>query len=208
MDRLSSSCGSAGVQSGADQPRLSLAADHGAPEAGSDAAAGAGRYGCGHGATLCRRIRRRIKAWGAAVEPLKNDFLLRSAFQLVALLGAVGFVLVITCVNIANLLLAKGSARSRDCGLAVRWRNRRQIFPQFLTESVVLALIGGGLGIALGVGLLRAILSIVPRGFCRRRRIFSSIFMCCWWRWRRRRCGILFGCAPRGTRREWIQENR
>ncbi len=106
------------------------------------------------------------KGWGASVEPLKNDFLPPERIHnLWLLLGAVGFVLVIACVNIANLLLAKGAARRREIAIrssvgATRW----QVFGQFLTESVVLALIGGGLGIALGMALLRAILSIVPEG--------------------------------------------
>ena len=106
------------------------------------------------------------KGWGASVEPLQNDFLPPERIRnLWLLLGAVGFVLVIACVNIANLLLAKGAARQRE--IAIRsavGASRRQIFVQFLTESLILALIGGGLGVGLGVGLLRAILSIVPDG--------------------------------------------
>ena len=56
--------------------------------------------------------------WGASVEPLKNDFLPPERIQnLWLLLGAVGFVLVIACVNIANLLLAKGAARQREVAI-------------------------------------------------------------------------------------------
>jgi putative ABC transport system permease protein len=106
------------------------------------------------------------KGWGASVEPLQNDFLPPERIHnLWLLLGAVGFVLLIACVNIANLLLAKGAARQRE--IAIRssvGASRRQIFGQFLSESLILALLGGGLGVALGVGLLRAILSIVPEG--------------------------------------------
>lgn len=106
------------------------------------------------------------KGWGATVEPLKNDFLPADRIHnLWLLLGAVGFVLLITCVNIANLLLAKGAGRYRE--IAIRsslGASRRQIFGQFLTESLVLAVLGGGLGIGLGAGLLRVILSMVPRG--------------------------------------------
>ena len=139
------------------------------------------------------------KGWGASVEPLQNDFLPPERIHnLWLLLGAVGFVLVIACVNIANLLLAKGAARLRE--IAIRssvGANRRQIFAQFLTESVVLALIGGGFGIALGVGLLRAVLSIVPEGILPSEANFqldlhvlvvalaATTF-----------AGLLFGCAP------------
>jgi len=93
------------------------------------------------------------KGWGASVEPLQNDFLPPERIRnLWLLLGAVGFVLIIACVNIANLLLAKGAARLREVAIRTSvGASRGQIFAQFLTESVVLALIGGGLGIALGV---------------------------------------------------------
>src|SRR5579863_5135109 len=139
------------------------------------------------------------KGWGASIEPLQNDFLPPERIHnLWLLLGAVGFVLVIACVNIANLLLAEGAARQRE--IAVRssvGANRKQIFAQFLTESLLLALVGGGLGIALGKGLLPAILRIVPEGILPSEANFqldthvlaaalaaTTI------------AGLLFGCAP------------
>ncbi len=139
------------------------------------------------------------KGWGASVEPLKNDFLPAERIRnLWLLLGAVGFVLLITCLNVANLLLAKGAARQRE--IAIRssvGATRGQIFGQFLTESLVLALLGGGLGVGLGVGLLRAILSIVPEGILPSEANFQldahvlTVALAA-----TTLAGLLFGCAP------------
>ena len=139
------------------------------------------------------------KGWGALVEPFQNDFIPKERIQeLWLLLGAVGFVLLIACANIANLLLAKGAARQRE--IAIRssmGATRGEIFRQFLVESLVLAAFGGALGIALGNIMLRAILAILPEQMLPSEADFhlnpqvlliavalTSL------------AGILFGCAP------------
>lgn len=104
------------------------------------------------------------KNWGASVELLQNDFLSRDTIKdLWLLLGAVGFVLLIACVNVANLLLARGTARQKE--VAIRsslGATRGTLFSQFLTESVALALIGGTLGVALAGGLLKILNMVIP----------------------------------------------
>ena len=106
------------------------------------------------------------KGWGATVEPLHNDFLPKEEINMLwILLGAVGFVLLIACVNIANLLLAKGTTRQKEVAVrAALGASRKTIFAQFLTENLMLAILGGGLGVALGWALLRGIQAIMPRG--------------------------------------------
>jgi predicted permease len=137
--------------------------------------------------------------WGAQVEPFQNDFLPKDSIQtLWLLLGAVGFVLLIACVNVANLLLAKGTARQRE--IAMRGSlgaTRRQIFAQFLTESSVLALIGGVLGCGLGVFLLRGVVAVLPKGTLPAEAslqlnlpVLSVTLVATML------CGLLFGCAP------------
>jgi putative ABC transport system permease protein len=106
------------------------------------------------------------KGWGVFVEPLKNDFLPSERKQtLWLLLGAVAFILLIACVNVANLLLARGLARQKE--LAVRsalGASRRTIFEQLITESLLLAIVGGLLGIGVGYAMLQALIAIMPRG--------------------------------------------
>jgi putative ABC transport system permease protein len=104
------------------------------------------------------------KGWSAAVEPLQNDFISRDLIKNIWLLmGGVCFILLIACVNVANLLLARGTVRQKE--IAVRaslGATRGQLFAQFLTESLALSLIGGVLGIGLAWGLLKAIVALIP----------------------------------------------
>src|SRR5262249_28258023 len=81
-----------------------------------------------------------------------------------ALLGAVGLVLLIACVNIAALTLVRSSARSRE--LAIRsalGASRTRIIAQLLTEGAVLAALGSALGVLLGAAGMRGMVSLMPQ---------------------------------------------
>jgi putative ABC transport system permease protein len=106
------------------------------------------------------------KDWSITIDPLRTGIMgaqleTTSAF----LLGVVGFVLLLCCANVANLVLARGSARARE--LAVRaalGAGRSRIVAQLLTESVVLASIGGALGAGVGATIVKVAPTLIPAG--------------------------------------------
>jgi putative ABC transport system permease protein len=118
-------------------------------------------------ADLAREYPATNKGRTIRLDPLR-DWVIRSEVRLTSalLLGVVGFVLLMCCANIANLLLARTAARARELALrSALGAGRRRIVAQILTESLVLAAIGGLLGLAVGAAILRVAPAAIPQGF-------------------------------------------
>jgi predicted permease len=137
------------------------------------------------------------KGIGAAVFPMKQDMLGRVRPLLLLLLGAVGFVLLIACVNVANLLLARSTSRSREFAIrAALGAGSGRLIRQLLTESILLGIAGGGLGLLLAVWSTRIAMQHLPVtlpraanvGLDARVLIFTMVISV--------GVGIIFGLAP------------
>jgi putative ABC transport system permease protein len=139
------------------------------------------------------------KGWSSSVEPLRNDFIPSERITMLwLLLGAVGFVLLIACANVANLMLAKGFSRQRE--MAIRGALGAQsttVFRQLITESLLLAAAGGALGIVVGSAILRGLVSVMPPNTLPSEVNLSlNIPILLFTLAATTLAGVLFGCAP------------
>src|SRR5215471_14342128 len=104
------------------------------------------------------------KNFGISVMPLQDATAAKMRSSLLVLMGAVGFVLLVACGNFVNLLMMRNAARQRELALRVALgANRRQLLAHLLSESVLLSICGGALGVLIAQGGLRILGRLVPQ---------------------------------------------
>ena len=134
---------------------------------------------------------------GTIVDPLAARLVEQVRETLLVLFGAVGLLLLIACVNVANLLISRGSARRHE--LAVRAAlggSRTRLLPQLLVESTLLSAAGGAAGLALAAALLRVLIAVAPAGTPRLDEVSLDGTALLFAIAAAAACGLLFGALP------------
>jgi len=137
------------------------------------------------------------KNWTANVEPLRDSMLGQAKPALLVLVGAVVMLLAVACANVANLLLARCSARRRE--MAVRaslGAGRARVVRQLLTESVLLALAGGVAGVALARWAVKVLVAMAPADLAKSAEVHFDLRILLFAIGISIATGVLFGLAP------------
>ena len=137
------------------------------------------------------------KNFSAEVLPLREQFFGNVRRPLWLMLGAVGFVLLIACANVANLLLSLATSREKEIALRAALGARRvRIVRQLLTESLFLALLGSVLGLGLAWLGIKALMLISPRDLISLQSVGLNVTVLLWTLGVSLLTGVIFGLAP------------
>jgi putative ABC transport system permease protein len=148
-------------------------------------------------AQLDKQFHETNKGWDVFLSTLHERLVREVKPSLLALLGAVGFVLVIACANVANLLLARSAARQKEIAIrAAMGASRTRVLRQMLTESILLSAIGGIAGLVLSIWLTDLLMSMLPEGAPRLEQIGIDYHVLTFALGVSALTGILFGIVP------------
>jgi putative ABC transport system permease protein len=148
-------------------------------------------------ARLSEAIPQYNKNYTAEILPLREQFFGNVRRPLWLMLGAVGFVLLIACANVANLLLSLATSREKEIALRAALGARRgRITRQLLTESLLLALLGSVLGLGFAWLGIKALIAISPRDLAGLQTVGLNVPVLLWTLGISLLTGIVFGLAP------------
>ena len=137
------------------------------------------------------------KGYGVEIIPLREQFVGKVKSALWILLGAVGFVLLIACANVANLMLARAATRQKEIALRTALgASRLRVVRQLLTESVLLSLVGSLFGLVIAWWGIQALVKISPHDLVNLQGIGLNPTVLAWTLGVSLAVGIIFGIAP------------